>query len=98
MQTLPINISGVGTFNIVPGIFGASIAIYRLLARATSGMTITFLNGATALTGPLPFVTAQEIHAAEAHYPLFDCSPGNAFRVTKTSTSAFTGCVWFIQE
>jgi len=88
------------THELIPGTAGQKIHVINLFFTAGGEVNITFLTGATPLTGPMNFGAAGEPRGAMIPLgigPLL-CAPGEAFNMTLSLAIQVSGfCTYYKQ-
>lgn len=74
-----INFSSSGDNILVPAVSGKNIQVVKIFLLCGAATNLTFKDGATALTGPLPFSanTGLALDESEANVPWMAALSGN---------------------
>jgi hypothetical protein len=97
LLTAPINFSTSGANSIVAGVAAQIIRVYRIIAMVGGSTSLTFEDGTTALSGPLPFATNEAIVLTFDTKPWYITSVGNPFQINSSSAVQVSGTVYYTQ-
>jgi hypothetical protein len=87
-----------GDHIIIAGLPGQTIRVFRIFIVLGSDTDVTFKDGATALTGPLPMLANGSITLDFTELHWFLTSPGNDFVINTTPNASFAGRVYYTQS
>ena len=94
-----INFVASGDNTLVAGVAGQIITVYQIFFVVSAAATLTFKDGATALTGAMSFTANGSLTFAFDTSPWFSTSPGNSFVLTQTTTTAqVSGRIYYSQR
>lgn len=93
-----INEASGGDHIIIPGLAGQTIRVFRIFFVLTADTDVTFKDGATALTGPLPMLASGSITLDFTELHWFITSAGNDFVINTTPNAGFGGRVYYTQS
>lgn len=97
LTAVAINFTGSGTNQIVAGVPGQIIKVFQYFTQVRLSTDLTALDGATALTGPMPMNSSQAWVLTLTTAPWFKCSPGNAFSINSSVATQVSGCCYYTQ-
>lgn len=83
------------TNTMISGVANQIIRIYGFDLILASSTTMTFLSGATALTGAMTVLGYSRQPIGE---PLFQCTVGAAFNINLGSGVQLSGVIWYSQK
>ncbi len=98
LSSAPINFSGSGPNPLIAGVSGKIIRVYRMLSVVASQTNLTFQDGSTSLSGPIPCWQGGGISLDYSGEPWYVSSAGNALNLNSTNAVAVAGTIWYIQE
>jgi hypothetical protein len=101
LSSTAINFNTAGDQTLVAGVAGQIITVYKVFFVVSAAATLTFKDGTagTALTGAMSFTANGSLTFAFDNQPWFFASPGNAFVLTQTTTTAqVSGRIYFVQR
>ena len=91
------NSAASGNYNVIAGVAGQTIKIYRMFFIVGGTNTVTIEDGTTPLTGGMPFTGGGALVLDHQGEPWFTCSAGNAFNINSGSAIQVSGRVYYIQ-
>ena|SRR2546422_9072665 len=99
MKITPVSVSfaGAGDNTIITGVAGQTIRIMRMLLAITAATNLTFKDGATALTGAMPFAATGGLILDDSGEPWYIIGDGNNFVINSSVGTQISGTVWFTQ-
>lgn len=86
------------TSDLVAAVTNEAITVHKILLLAAGGVTVNFLDGATALNGyPMSLIVGVPlvIEGAQPDCVLFQTTGGNALRITLGGAVQVSGIVWY---
>lgn len=97
--TAVINFSGSGDNDLVSAVANQTVRCFRLFIVVGGITNLTFKNGTTALTGPLPMAANGGITLdLISPEPWFTASAGNALKLNSSNAVQVSGELWFQQS
>jgi hypothetical protein len=98
--SVPITFATTGDQTLVTGVAAKMVQIFKILITAAGTTNLVFKDGTggTALTGPLPFATNEQLSLPFDTTPIFFASPGNNFVVNSSTAVQVSGVVWYSQR
>ncbi len=73
----------------------AIIRVYQIMLVLGGATNITFKDGSTALSGPMPMLANGSYYLPMTGYPHFTTSVGNDFNINSSNAVQVSGTVWF---
>lgn len=92
-----INFTGSGSNLIIAGVANQIIRVYRYFVVVRIATDLTYLDGATALTGPVPLAANEAMVFTLDTKPWYTCSPGNAFNINSSVGTQVSGRCYYTQ-
>lgn len=98
-----ISFTTTGDNQLVAGVVGQIIRVFQLFLVVSADTVLTFQDGATPLTGPMPMKAGGSIvldfvrGSREADQPWFTTSPGNQFILNQSGTAQVSGRLYYTQ-
>jgi hypothetical protein len=74
------------------------IRVYKLFIVVAGATNITFQDGSTALTGPMPLAANEAIVLDIDGTPWFTTSAGNAFNIANSGTVQVSGTIFYMSS
>jgi hypothetical protein len=93
---VPINTAAGGDIVISPAVVNESTKLYRLLLVAGGATNITFKDGATPLSGPIPFSTNSGLVLDFSGDPWYIGSLNTNFIINSSSAVQVSGTAWIV--
>ena len=90
-----VNFSGTSDNTIISGTANQTIRVFRIFFVASASTTITFKDGATALTGAITVFAGGAFLLDYQDLAWFTTSSGNGFVISQTGTAQISGRIWF---
>lgn len=95
----PVVINGTGsTIQICAGSSGLRVKLYRLLIMVGAATNLTFQDGSTPLSGPLPFLADGLLTLDLSGDPWYTSSAGNALNIANSADVQVSGTAWYVQS
>lgn len=98
LKSAAVNISSAITTAIVAAVTGQSIRMHRILLVVSAPVNLTFKDGTTALSGPIPLATNEGLALDYQTQAWFVTSSGAALNLTTDSTATVAGTVWYLVQ
>ncbi len=95
LQAVVVDNSGGGNIAAPAGINGEIIRVYRIMLVLGGTTNITFQDGSTALSGPMPMLANGSFFLPMDGTPHYTTSAGNAFNINSSAAVEVAGTVWF---
>ncbi len=92
-----INFSGSGTNQVIAGIAGQVIRVWKIFFNVAGATSITYQDGAIAVSGPLGFAANEGIVLDFDTKPWVTCSIGNPFQLNSSNAVQVSGTVYYTQ-
>ena len=97
----PINFSSVGSNQVLAGVPGAIIRIYKIFFIVGASTNITYQDGtsfsAINVSGPLAFAASEGMVLDFDTKPWLTCGSGNSFILNQSGTAQVSGIVYYTQ-
>jgi hypothetical protein len=93
-----INFAGGGDSIIFPGVAGLIIRVYRYFVVVGGATNLTYRDGATALTGPVPLAANEAMVFTLDTKAWYTCSPGNNFIINSSNPVQVSGRAYCTQR
>lgn len=87
--------SSSGTVAAVAAVSGYIIRVYKLFLVVGGTSNLTFEDGSTALSGPIPLVANGSVVLDNSGTPWFTTSAGNAFNILNSGSVQISGTVYY---
>lgn len=87
--------SSAATVPAVAAISGNIIRVYKIFFVVGGTTNLTFEDGSTALSGPMPFVANGSLVLDMNGTPWFTTSSGNAFNILNSGAASVNGTVYY---
>lgn len=97
LQEAVININTATDHDLVAGVSGQVIKIWKLFFRANGDLTVTIKDGATALTGAMDFAQGGSFTLPKDTDPWFTLAANSPFRLTVAQAVQLSGRVYYTQ-
>ncbi len=94
----PISFSGAGSNQIIAGLSGTILRIYKIFFIVNASTNITYQDGANSISGPLAFSANEGMVLDFDTKPWFTCTPGNAFNLNSSVGVQVGGTVYYTQD
>lgn len=91
-----IDFSG-GSSIIISGVTGQAIYVYKYFIVVSAATNVTFFDGATALTGPIPLAANEAIVKTFDTRPWYSLSTGQDFIISNSGGAQVSGRAYYIQ-
>lgn len=95
-----INVEGAATHEIVAAVAGKKISVRSYAFTVAGDTNITWLSGATAISGPMDFGGADEprgISHSPGNYPL-ETTAGEALKITSSAAILISGHLTYTED
>lgn len=92
-----VNIASAGTSTLVAASGTTTVRAFRLLLAISTATNLTFLNGTTALTGPMPVGANGSIVLDYSGEPWFSTSASSTLSILSSVTSQLSGAIYYTQ-
>ena len=93
-----INFSGSGTNQIIAGVVGKIIRVYRLFLVSGGLTNLTFEDNTTPLSGAIPLLMGGGITLDYSGEPWYVCAQADAFNINSSSAVAVGGTIYYVQQ
>lgn len=93
-----INFSASGNNIVIPGVAGQGIWVYKYFLVVEAATSLTFYDGATALTGAVPLAANEAMVFTFDTRPWFETDLGNDFVINSTNAVQVSGRIYYIQS
>ena len=93
---VPINGAGA-TVSVITAVAGTIFRVYKIWLVTGGSTNLTFEDGTTALSGPVPILANGSIVLDMDGWPWFVTSAGNAFNILNSGTAQISGTVYYTQ-
>jgi hypothetical protein len=96
LSAAPINLAATGA--LVAASIGKVVRVYKMLVAVATTTTITFADGATALSGAITLSAGAPLVLPFDTTPWMQTSPGNALNITLGSSVQTSGIILYTQD
>ena len=93
-----INSSAGGNIQIAPAAAGKTNKLMRLLVVIENPSNITFQDGSTPLSGPMPFLQSGLLVLDFSGDPWYTSSPNSALNINSSVATQLSGTAWYVQS
>ncbi len=97
LYQVPVN-SAAATIAAIGAVTGAIFRVYQLFLVTGGTTNLTFEDGSTVLSGPIPFLANGSIVLDNSGLPWFTTSAGNPFNIANSGTAQVSGTVYYTQS
>jgi len=97
LPSIPINFSASGVNLVIAGIAGQIIRVFRMIVVVGGSTSLTFQNGSSSLTGPIPLATNEAIVLTLDTAPWFLMSLGNPWQINSSNAVQVSGAAYYTQ-
>lgn len=97
VQRVAINLSASGDTVVIAAVAGQRVHVLRWLVIVGGSTSLTFKDGTTALTGPMPLVANQPLSGAEGDLSHFVTTAGNGLTLNSSSAVQVSGYLLYVQ-
>ena len=95
-RSLKVDISTAGDNAIIPATAGQKISVYRFFLIAHGAVDVTFKDGSTDLSGPLPLTgKGASLTLAASGDPWFEGSTGNDLNLNLSAAARVCGRIYY---
>jgi hypothetical protein len=92
-----INFSSAGNNTVITGVTGEGIYVYKYFLVVAAATNLTFYDGATPLTGPIPLAANEAMVFTFDTRPWYETGLGNDFIINNSNAVQVSGRVYYIQ-
>lgn len=93
-----INAASGGTIAVAAAVAGKSTRLYQLILYSGGTTNITFQDGSTPLSGPIPLTTGGNVLFHYTGFPWYMGSVNTAFNIVASGSVQISGTAYFLQE
>lgn len=92
-----IDFSTAGDNTIIPGANQLGIYVYKYFLVVAAATNLTFKDGATDLTGPIPLAANEAMVFTFDTRPWYEITLGNSFVINSSNAVQVSGRAYYIQ-